>query len=688
MSGANSNIQITGLDFDEIKANFKTYLKAQDVLKDADYEGSVLSVLLDILAYNTHYQAHYLNMVANEMFLDTAVKRASVISHAKVLGYHPHSFSAPTATISLYFYGMSTDKIIIPKYTRFVTDSVDNVNYTYVTLDEYVVSKDSEGNGALENIEIKQGEPLSYSFVYREQNGPNQKFKIPDSSVDLSTLKVIIQNSNIDIRTSVYKYPEDMLALNGTSEVYFIQETFDGYYEIYFGDGILGKQLVDGNIITVSYLSVSSTIVQNISKFYLVSTSIGDYNNVEVVVESNSMGGRYKESISSVKNIAPKAYQAQERAVTVNDYIALIQKRSGEYPIDAVNVWSGEENSPPIYGRIFVAIKPKGGFTLTTNQKNRIAEDLIKPMSVITVQPVVVDVDYSYLNVTADVLYDKNRTNLSTEQLRNYIVLGIKDYGDVNLNTFNATLVLPEIVQTIKNVNPSIITADCKFSLEKKFSPTLQTSETYTFNFDVPIKRDIFRKSVRISPSVQIVDLNTNNRMIRREVFIEEVPSSATSIEKIQIVNPGFNFTSIPEVIIEGDGTGASARAIIIDGRLQNIILDNPGVNYTQAIVTISGGGGIMGSAKAILQNQYGNLRSYYYVDGVKKILNDNVGIVDYINGIVKLTNFNPYNVNNNLGELSVFVVPDTTIVYSKKDKMLILDRFDINSVKVNLETK
>lgn len=690
MAGANSNIQVTGLDFDEIKANFKTYLNSQEVLKDANYEGSVLSILLDVLAYNTHYNSHYLNMVANEMFLDTAVKRASTISHAKVLGYLPHSFSAPTAVVDLVFSGVTSDKIIIPKYTKFLTDSVDNVNYTYVTLEEYVIETDKSTNTAtLLDLEIKQGEPLAYSFVFRDKAGPaNQKFKIPDSNVDLSTLKIIVQNSNIDIRTNVYNYPKDMLALNGESEVYFVQESFEGFYEIYFGDGILGKKLVDGNIIYVTYLTVNSTIIHNISNFYLMSPSIGDYGNVSVNTVTPSMSGRYKESINSIKNIAPKAYQAQERAVTVNDYTALIQKYSGELPIDAVNVWSGEENSPPVYGRIFVSVKPRGGFTLTKNQKNRITEDLIKPMSVITVQPVVVDVDYSYLNVYTDVLYDKNKTTLTAEQLRTSIVSSVKNYGDEYLNTFNATVVLSDLIKTVNDTNPSIITNDCNFQLEKKILPTLKTAETYTFDFGMSIKRDLFRNSVRITPSIKVIDINTNERILRNEVFIEEVPTSATSVQAIEITNPGFGYTSVPKVTISGDGSGAIATAIIVDGRVQSIVLENAGNNYTQAIAEISGGGGSFAAARVKLQNQFGLLRSFYYSNGVKTILSSNAGYVDYINGIVVLENFNPYDVNNNVGELSVYVVPDTSIIYSKQNKMIVLDRFDVNSVKVNLKTK
>lgn len=688
MSGSNSNIQLTGLDFDEIKLNLKNYLRNQNILKDANYEGSVLSILLDVLSYNTHYNAHYLNMVANEMFLDTCVKRASAISHAKPLGYLPYSFSAPTATISMYFTGVTADQIIIPKYTKFITDTIDNTNYGYVTLQEYILKTDRSSNTAsISNVEIKQGEPLGYTFIYNENNNPGAKFKIPDGNIDLSTLQVVIQESTTNITTTVYNYPDDMLALDGNSEVYFIQESFDGFYEIYFGDGILGKRLKDGNVIYISYLSVSGTIVENISNFYLVSGSIGDYGDLVITATTPSMGGRYKETINSIKNLAPKAYQAQERAVTINDYITLIQKNSGDYPVDSVNVWSGEENTPPVYGRVFVAMKPKGGFTITTNQKNRIIEDLIRPMSVLTVEPVIVDVDYSFLNVTANVLYDESKTTLSNSQLRTLIIAAVRQFGNEKLNTFNSTLILSDLIQKIQYTNPSIITNEPNFQLEKRFMPTLRTPLKYEFDFGVPIKKDINRKGVTISPSIQVVDTDSA-KTIRTSVNIEEVPTMDTSIEKIQILNPGFGYTSTPTVTIRGDGTGATARAIIVNNRIEQIILDNPGTNYTQAVVEISGGGGSFGSAVVILQKQFGTLRSFYFSNGIKYILNNNVGIIDYYNGKITLTEFNPYAINNTLGQLSIYVVPDTTCISSKHNKIIAMDSKDIDAIKINLIKK
>lgn len=689
MAGANNNIQLTGLDFDEIKYNLKTFLRNQDVLKDANYEGSVLSILLDILAYNTHYNSHYLNMVGNEMFLDTATKRSSVISHAKNLGYLPRSITAPTATVNIHFDGVTSQQLILPKNTKFLTETIDNVNFPYVTLEEVLVTKDNLSNTAnVTNLIIKQGEPLSYSFVYNAKTNPKAIFRIPESNIDLSTLRVIIQKSTIDINNSVYKYPSDLLALDGESEIYFVQETFDGYYELYFGDGIIGKKLQDGNVIYVDYLAVSEPIIQNVSGFTLVSDAIGNYIDTEVTTVIPSNGGAQKETLESIKYIAPKMYAAQERAVTVNDYIALIQKNSGQFPIDAVNVWSGDQNDPPIYGKIFVAVKPRGGYSLTLAQKNKLRNNIIKPISVLTADPVVVDADYVYVKIEASVLYNPTKLLISHEELRSYIKYVISQQSKISLNTFNSTLILPDIIDSIKNANPAIITNDCRIVLQKRILPDLNRAENYYINFNTPIKRDILRKSVYFSPSIQIIDGSSGPLVLRDDVLFEEVPSSASSIQKIQIISEGLNYISTPTVTIIGDGSGAKARAIIKNGKVSEIVLENAGSGYTQALVEITGGGGVLASARAILDSQFGYLRSYYYKDGLKIILNSTAGTVDYAKGLITLINFKPQTINNDLKQLSINVIPDSTILTSVMDKILTLDDTDPEAITVNLSQR
>ena len=686
MSGANSNIQLVGLDFDQIKSNLKRFLQSQDILKDVNYEGSAISTLLDILAYNTHYQGHYLNMVANEMFLDTSIKRSSVVSHAKNLGYTPYSYSSPTATITLTLTGMTSESLIIPKFTRFISNIYNGKNYTFLTNEEYEIVRDPYTKvGTLSNISLIQGEPITYTFTYSESTNPKGVFKIPDSNIDISSLKILVQKSATEIFLTQYSQLNDLFKIDQNSEIYYVQESLDGYYELYFGDGILGKKLVDGNIIYVNYISVSNVVANDVNDFSLVD-KIGQYDSASAVTTMSSKSGREKESISSIKFTAPKAYSAQHRAVTVNDYIALIQQNSGMFPVDAVNVWSGEDNVPPVYGKIFVAIKPRGGYTLTIAQKNKIIQDIIKPISVITVEPVIVDTEYTYIKTLFNVMYDKNKTLLSNQQLKSSITSVVSSFASNTLNTFNSSLSISELTSRVNAVDSSIITNECLLTLQKRILPKLNESGNYVIDFGTQIKRDILRKSVSVSPTIKQVDIATGT--IIDDVFVEETPSSGSSIQSIRILSQGFNYTTAPTITIVGDGKGATAHAEVIDGKISNIILDSVGIGYTQAYVEISGGGGTLGAAVATIDSQFGILRSYYLFNNSKVILNTNFGTVDYLNGVVTLLDFEPYQINNPLQVLSINVVPETSLISSGKNKIITMDLQDSTAIQINMRQK
>jgi hypothetical protein len=683
MSGANSNIQLTGLDFDDIKNNLKLFLKSQDVLKDANYEGSVLSTLLDILAYNTHYQAYYLNMMANEMFLDTSTKRTSVISHAKLLGYTPQSYIPSSAKINLVFNNVKTDFITIPKYTKFMSSVVNGQTYNFITNEEITVKSNNSTKSATANdVIIIQGVPIAHQFLYSSTNNPKSIFKIPDPTVDTSTIKVLVQNSTTDVRLEVYSPPKDLLALDSNSLVYFIQESLDGYYEIYFGDGYLGKKLNDGNIVYITYISSSENISVDISSFALVD-DLGDYSSYNIDIVESSRSGSVKQSIDSIKWLAPKVYSAQERAVTLNDYIALITKNSQQFPIDSVNVWSGESNVPPIYGKIFISLKPKGGYSLTISQKNYIKENIIKPISVVTIEPIIVDPEYTYVRLDISAIYNKNKTLTSLNQLQDFIKSTVSDFSSNTLNTFYSTLAISELSERINNIDDSIIANEIDVVLEKRIIPALGTSNKYTIDFGVAIKRDVLRKSVSVSPTFKVID--NFNSVLRNEVFVEETPSSGSSIISIQVMSQGFNYTSVPTVTIVGDGSGATAVAEILNGQISKINVTNKGSGYTQAAVQISGGGGLNAYALPTIDSQIGLLRSFYYLDGNKIILDSNFGVVDYLNGIITLNSFNPEEINNSLSILSINVVPDTTLIKSINNRIITIDPYDYTAVKVTL---
>lgn len=691
MAGANSNIQMTDLDFNTIKNNLKTFLKSQDTLKDYNYEGSALSTLLDVLAYNTQYNAYYLNMVGNEMFLDSALQRSSVVSQAKVLNYIPKSSLAPAATINLKVNQVSDASLTLPKFTTFMSEAIDGVNYNFVTSDSTTVSV-SSNTATFTGVTIKQGLPSSLSFTVDSSSNPKYLFNIPETNLDTTSLQVLVQQSSSNTSYQIYTKAENYLTLDSSSAVYFLQESLDGTYDIYFGDNILGKQLSDGNIVIVSYIVTSGTASAGANNFVLMG-SVGGYSNTSITPVSAATTGSAKETIESIKFQAPKAYSAQKRAVTKEDYITVIQQNNLGYSFDAVNVWGGQENSTPVYGQVFIAIKPAGAYTLTATQKQRLITDVIRPVSVLTVEPTLVDPDYTYIQMTANVLYDTKKTNLTSGQIQDAVKSTISNLAATNLNTFNSTFSATDFTNAIASISPAIITNEISIKLQKKFYPNLTTPSTYTLYYGTPLERGMFQSGVTSSPSVQFRNpLNLAN--IIDGVYIEEVPTSTGGLESVAVINPGYGYQFAPTVTILGDGTGATAEAVITSsGSIREINVLTAGTGYTSAIVQITPNSadttGALGAATATLIGRYGTLRTYYNdSQNVKTVFNNNVGTIDYVEGIVTLNSFGPIEVNNDLGQLTMTANPTTTIISSSYNRIITIDPYDPNSIIVNVTAK
>ena len=691
MASANSNINITGLDFNNIKTNLKTFLSSQPTLKDYNFEGSALSVLLDVLAYNTQYNAYYLNMVANEMFLDSAIMRPSIVSHAKLLDYTPKSAIAPTATINLQMNQVNSPSLTIPAYTHFLSEAINGVNYNFVTLDSYTVNT-TANTAYFNNVEIKQGIPSSVVYTVDSSTNPSYTFEIPESGVDTTTITVHVQQTSSNNAYQIYNPASDYLQLNSNSLVYFLQESLTGTYEVYFGDGVLGNQLADGNVVTISYIVTKGVAAGGANNFVLMD-SIGGYsNNIIYSVTAASQGGD-KETNNSIKFQAPKSYSSQGRAVTKDDYITLIQQNNLGYAFDAVNVWGGQENDPPVYGQVFVCIKPTGAYTLTDNQKQLISEQIIRPVSLMTVKPVIIDPDYTFLKINSNVVYNQKRTLLSPTQIQSLVIGVIQSFASSTLNTFNSTFSGSEMVQKIQTADPSIVTNEYTVQLQKKFYPILNAAESYTFKFNVPLTKGVLTSGISTSPSLKFRD-PTNAANIIDGVYIEEVPTSTIGVDSIQLINPGYNYQVTPTVSILGDGTGATAEAQInANGQVTKITVTNAGTGYTQAVVVITPAAndtqGQAAAAVATLQGQYGTLRSYYYnANNIKTIFKENVGTVDYINGVITLNSFTPYDVDDPLGQLTLSVNPKTTIISSSHNKIVTVDSFDPTAINVNVTVK
>lgn len=681
-------LNVTELDFDSIKTNLKNYLRQQSEFQDYDFEGSGLSVLLDILAYNTHYNAYYLNMIANESFMDSAALRNSVVSHAKRVGYTPRSVSAPRAVINVTVQtnNSTPGSLTIPKGYYFLASQIDGRSYRFVTLESFSTTKIGN-NFVFTNIPIYEGQFASYSYTNSYSNNPKQLFTIPDSNVDTSTLKVSVRQSSSNTETIVYTQATEVLNLTSTSTAYYLQEGRNGQYDVYFGDNIISKKIPDGGIVTLEYL-ISNGPEANRSNNFTSTLSIGGFSAISVNPIAAASGGSPRENVDQIKFAAPLNLLSQNRAVTKNDYIKLIQQK---YPsFEAVNVWGGEENDPPVYGKVFVAAKPKLGFEVTDTEKDFIKNTILKPISILTVTPEIVDIDYNYLKVTSTVFYEKSKLSASDSELKTGIKSAIENYCSTNLNKFNSYFKYSGLETTIDNYNSAIVSNEVELFVAKKFRPALNQTDNYMLDFGFELNRGTTSDNFYSSPDFTVLD----EEGVSRKCFFEEIPSSFTGLESVTVTNPGFGYTTTPTVTVVGDGTGATARAVIVNGKLSKVEVLTPGVGYTTAAIQIVGGGGSLAAATAVLEGRYGKLRiSYYKVDEIssqstKVVINKNrnegiVGTIDYLLGKITINNFQPTSVNNSFGDIMVHIKPKINIIQSKLNKMLVLDAEDPTSVIV-----
>ena len=420
--------------------------------------------------------------------------------------------------------------------------------------------------------------------------------------------------------------------------------------------------------------------------------SIPGYTTLQIFPVVAASDGGEKESIDSIKFQAPKAFSSQGRAVSKNDYITAIQQNTLGYSFDAVNVWGGEENNPVVYGQVFVCLKPSGSYSLTQTQKQRLIAEVIKPISVLTVTPNIVDPDYTYIQVNASVYYTAENTNLTAAQLTSGVISAIQTWGNSALNTFNSTFNSYDLLSTIQSYNQSIVSSEFNVKLQKKILPNLGGSTTYKLYYNTPIEIGKFGSGITSYPDLQYRD-PTNLSTIIDGIYIEEVPSSTYGVDMIDVINPGYGYQSAPTVTILGDGSGATATASIVNGSISKITVVNSGNNYTQAIATITPASGDttgqLGAVVVNLQGRYGTLRTYYNnANQVKTIFDSNIGTIDYLNGVITLESFNPYGVNDPLGQLTISVTPTTNIISSSYNRIITIDPFDSNAIKVKVTVK
>jgi len=473
---ASNKLEVSDFDFDSIKANLKTFLQSQTEFQDYNFEGSGFSILLDVLAYNTHYLGFNANMLANEMYLDSADIRKNIVSLAKMLNYTPSSVRSPVASIDIEVNDATGSTLTLTKGSVFTT-SVSGVSYQYLTNEDYIITP-RDGVYKFTNVEIYEGTLVTFRYTV-DINDPDQKFVIQNANADTTTLKVSVQNSSTDTTTNTYSLAGGYNSVTDISKVYFLQEIDDGKFEIYFGDDNVGKKLDDGNIVIMEYI-VTNRDESNGASTFTLATTIGGFSDISIITKSVSQGGNAAESKESIRFNAPLSYAAQNRAVTTVDYETLVKSI---YPnAQSVSAWGGEDDESPAYGTVKIAIKAASGSTLTTATKQNIVQSL-KPYNVASIRPVIVDPETTSVLITSTVKYDSRLTTKTSDTLKSNILDNITTYNDNTLQKFDGIFRYSKLLRLIDDTDASIVSNITTVKIRKSFKPTLNQSTRYDIYF-------------------------------------------------------------------------------------------------------------------------------------------------------------------------------------------------------------
>jgi hypothetical protein len=678
-------LRVTELDFDTIKNNLKSFLNQQSEFTDYDFEGSGLNILLDILAYNTHYNAYYLNMVANESFMDTALLRDSVVSHAKTLGYVPYSTKSPVALINFTVTTTSTTPatLTLPAGYSFLSNQIDGKSYNFVVLEDTTVTK-SNTNFYFENLAISEGQLVTYSFVHNQSTNPKQVFTLKDANIDTTTIKVQVSPSTSNTSLTSYSKVTDVLDVTYDSTVFYLQESKSGKFQIYFGNDVVGKKLADGSVVYVTYLLNNATAANKANNFIAAASTTDSIGNVltRFIINpvSAAAGGSDRESVDSIKFGSASQFSTQNRLITFKDYESYIKKN---YPaVDSLTVWGGEDETPPAYGKVYIALKPKANYYISESEKTRIINEIIKPKSIVAVDTIIRDPEYLYLLVQNYVEYDKNKTTQSADAIRTGIRNAVLTYAQSNLNKFAATFVLSKLQDGVDAVDYNAIRgSETILKLQKRFEPDLTKASNYNINFNAELHRGTITNRMT-STEFDVYDLTG----ARRTVLLEEVEQSYTGVSSIQVTNSGTGYLVAPTVTITGDGSGATAVATIVNGRVDNIIVTNRGTGYSRALVSISGTTGYGATASALLDSKIGTLRTVYYDEFVQRqTVNANAGEIFYDTGLVALNDLRVLSVASTDGMIRLTIESERGILNSSRNTIITIDETDPNCISTDL---
>lgn len=471
------NIQTDALDFAEIKENIKEYLRGQSQFTDYDFDGSAMSIFLDVLAYNTHYNSLYTNLAINEMFLDSASKYSSAVSLAKTLGYTAKSITSATAKINFTVYTSNfVETLIMPAGTVFRA-SVADEEFNFITKTDVqaqgVTTDGLTGRYDFIEVELVEGTKLTKRYTISSQG---TQCVIPSREADISSLVVRVQDNATSSNFVGYGAASDFLSLEGSSTVYFIKQREDLYYEVYFGNNVIGKKLSAGNVVHLDYLISSGPAANGANNFVFSSSSNFSFQRATVQLLAAASGGADAESIDSIRFNAPRAYASQNRAVTIEDYKNMVYTN---FPtIESLTAWGGQDNDPPIYGKVFIAAKPHGSNILTFDQKEQITNFLKNSKGIVSVTPVIRDPEFLRIEIISKVYYDRNIARKSVGEIKTSVINSLVSYGS-SLGKFGSNFRFSKAVSVIDGVDDSITSNITSIRIRKTVTPNYNKSARY-----------------------------------------------------------------------------------------------------------------------------------------------------------------------------------------------------------------
>jgi hypothetical protein len=485
-------INASQLDFDQIKSNLVAHMKATDsTFNDYNYEGSAMSTVIDVLAYITHVNSMNANFALNETFLDTSQLRSSVVSHAKLLGYTPRSIAPSIAYVDMTMAkGVATPfwnhdgsntplPLSMPRGTKFST-TIDSVLYPMFNSTTQTINYDATDGWKFSNIKLEQGTLLSINYTY--QNNKFESYVIPAINVNTAAIKVTVTDSGATNAAKVYSLNKNMVTLDGTSETFFLEEGRDGYYEVKFGDNIIGKRPGNGNNIEIEYSTIAAGIDINGATTFVMTDSLNGNSDETVTLVTKATGGAPRETKESVKFNAPLAHISQNRAVTPDDYKAIIKNEFAD--VEAVSVWGGEDHDVPDYGKVYISIKPLSAEVLTAEQKTTIKTNILKPKNVVSITPVLVDPEYTYIDLEVFFKFNPNKATVTASGLATSIRNSLVAYNNDTLKSFGGVYRDSNVLKAIDDTNVAIISNITRIKMQKKIVPVLGTATKYELKFN------------------------------------------------------------------------------------------------------------------------------------------------------------------------------------------------------------